>query len=126
VLTTAGTRAARAASRPYAGLRVVRVHEIGGEVAEQPVQLGHRRGVAVRGHRARRVPERHVPDPHRAQRGDVRAGRGGAEHLVAGIGKGTQLRAEQERERDVGRRDVDDPRRAHRQLTGWPGRTGTG
>ena len=112
MLTTAGTRPSagrEAAVEP--GLRVVGVHEVGREPAEQRAQLEQRLRVVARGHRAGRVRERLVRGcPSGSSSVDVRAGRRRADDLVARVRERAELRTEQQRQADVGGRDVHDPR----------------
>ena len=90
------------------GLRVVRVHDVGPQPREHARQLAERGEIAERGHRPGRVAQRHVPNPERVEPFDVRTGRRHADHFVARVAKGGELRPEQQREADVGRRHVND------------------
>jgi hypothetical protein len=93
-----------------AGLRVVRVHEVRCQPAEEPAQLEQGLDVRTRGHGPGRVRQRLVTDAPARELLDVRARGRRADHLVAGGGERPELWPQQQRQADVGARDVDDPR----------------
>ena len=64
----------------------------------------------MRGHGPGRVGEWLVADAPARELVDVRSGRGRPDDLVSGVGERSELRSEQERQADVGGRDVHDPR----------------
>ena len=91
-----------------ARLRVVGVEDVGAQRAEQPHELAERPQVLERVVRAGEGGHVDVADAHRGEVGDVRSGGRHADHLVAGVGEGPQLRPEQPVEAHVGGGEVDD------------------
>ncbi len=88
-------------------LRVVGVDEVGSLGGEEGAQLGEGTQVLAGGHGPGGVGEREVADAAPLERVDVRPGRRGAQHLVAGGGEGLELGTEEPVEAHVGGGDVD-------------------
>jgi hypothetical protein len=104
---------ARGYSAVHARFRIVRMHDVRTQLPEDAPELPERESVIDRRQRARRAMERNVPDAQPFDLADERSGRRDPDDVVAGFPKGGQLRAQQQGQADVGRRDVREDRAAH-------------
>ena len=87
---------------------IVGVDDVGLEPPEELPQFGERHEVLADRRGPGRMVEGLVADAPRFQLGDERAGSRHADHLHAGLGKGSELRAQEQDQAHVDRGDVDE------------------
>ena len=91
--------------------------DVGLEPAKETPQLQKGQNVLADGDRPGRVPQGHVADAPCFELGDERSGSRYADHLHAGVGKGSELWTEEQHQAHVHGGDMNQPlpdERAHR------------
>ena len=94
-------------------LGVVRMHDVGAQLAEHRDHLADREDVGHRIVGTREVGERFMLDPPRLELGHVRPGCRAGDHLVTELGERPELRTQEQHKADVGGRHVHQSSASH-------------